>query len=49
MKGPIGEILGAVFLLALVVLLVRPNSLAPDFIAAFGTAMTEVTKYAVAG
>lgn len=47
MKGPFGEILGAVFLLALVVLLVRPDSLAPKFIEAFGTAITAVTEFAV--
>lgn len=43
------DILGAVFLLALVMLLVRPNSYAPAFIKAFGDAMTEVTKFAVSG
>lgn len=43
------EVIGAVFLLALVMLLVRPGSYAPSFIKAFGDAMTEVTKFAVSG
>lgn len=49
MKAAGWEIAGAVFLLALVSLLVRPNSYAPAFIKAFGEAMTEVTKFAVSG
>lgn len=49
MKGAAGEILGAVFVLALVMLLVRPDSLAPSFIKVFGDALTEVTKFAVSG
>ncbi len=49
MNGPVGQILGAVFLLALAALLVRPNSYAPAFIKAFGDAMTEVVKFAVSG
>lgn len=48
-RGPVWEILGAVFLLAFLLLLVRPNSLAPKFISAFGSAMTEVVKFAVTG
>ncbi|NUP38968.1 MAG: hypothetical protein HOY76_18615 [Streptomyces sp.] len=49
MKGAAAEIAAAVFLLALVMILVRPNSLAPKFVGAFGDAMTAVVKYAVSG
>lgn len=49
MKAHVTDIFAALFLLALVMLLVRPNSLAPTFISAFGEAMTAVTKYAVSG
>ena len=48
-KGAVSEVLGAVFLLALIGLLVRPNSYAPAFVKAFGDAMTEVVKFAVSG
>lgn len=47
--GAVGQVLGAVFLLALVALLVRPGSYAPQFIRAFGDAMTEVVHFAVSG
>lgn len=49
MKGAVPDILAAVFLLALVTLLVRPNSLAPAFLTAFGTAFDGMVTYAVAG
>lgn len=49
MRGAVGDVLGAVFLLALVMLLVRPTSYAPSFIKAFGDAMTAVTAFAVSG
>ena len=48
-RGAAGQILAAVFLLALVGLLVRPGSYAPAFIKAFGDAMTNVIEYAVSG
>jgi hypothetical protein len=48
-KSAVGEIVGALFTLALILLLVRPGSLAPKFVSAFGTAMTEVVKFAVSG
>ena len=49
MKGSAADIAAALFLLALVAILVRPNSLAPKFMSAFGDAMTAVVKYAVTG
>lgn len=49
MRAQLTDVLAAVFLLAVVMLLVRPNSLAPKFIKAFGTAMTEVVQFAVSG
>lgn len=49
MKGSAGTILGAVFLLALVMLLVRPNSLAPSFIKNFSAAFNKMIKFAVSG
>lgn len=43
------DILAAVFMLALVLLLVRPSSLAPDFIKAFGAAVDGLVNFAVSG
>jgi len=48
-RGVISEVLAAVFLLALVALLVRPGSFAPAFVKAFGDAMTEIVHFAVSG
>jgi hypothetical protein len=48
-RGALGEVLGAVFLLALAALLVRPGSYAPTFVKAFGDAMTEIVHFAVSG
>jgi hypothetical protein len=45
----VGDILALVFLLALVMLLVRPNSLAPAFIKAFGQGVNGMITYAVSG
>jgi hypothetical protein len=45
----IGDVLAAVFLLALVMLLVRPNSLAPSFLKEFGAGMTAMIEFAVTG
>lgn len=47
-KGDWGDVFAAVFLLALVAVLVRPSSLAPQFVKAFGDAMTGLISYAVA-
>lgn len=41
------DVLAAVFVLALISLMVRPTSLAPAFITAFGDGMTAVTQFAV--
>lgn len=48
-KATISDILAAVFLLALVMILVRPSSLAPEFLKEFGAGMTNLITYAVAG
>jgi hypothetical protein len=40
-----GDVLAGVFLLAIVVLLVRPASLGPGFITALGEAMTALVSY----
>lgn len=45
----VGDVLAAVFLLALVTLLVRPNSLAPAFIKEFGAALDGLVQFAVTG
>lgn len=44
-----GDFVAAVFVLAVVFVLVRPGSLAPKFIGAFGTAMENIVNYAVHG
>lgn len=49
MRAAIGDILAAVFLLALVLILVRPGSLAPAFLNEFGGAMDGLVEFAVAG
>lgn len=48
-KAGAGDILALIFLLALVMLLVRPNSLAPAFIKAFGAGVDGMITYAVSG
>lgn len=48
-KAGLGDILALVFFLALVMLLVRPNSLAPAFIKAFGSGLDGLITYAVSG
>ena len=45
----LADLAAAVFLLALVMLLVRPNSLAPAFLKEFGTAMDGLVTFAVIG
>lgn len=47
MKAAAWDILGLVFILAVVSLLVRPKSLGPDVIQAFGSALTNVVTFAV--
>lgn len=47
-KATWGDVFTAVFVLALVMVLVRPNSLAPSFIKEFGSGITELVTYAVA-
>lgn len=42
-----GDVATSVFILAAVYLLVRPGSLAPTMIQAFGDGMTNLIKYAV--
>lgn len=49
MKAGVADVLAAVFLLALVMLLVRPGSLAPSFIKEFGSAMDMIVTLAVSG
>ncbi len=49
MKGALGDVLAGVFFLALVMLLVRPSSLAPAFLGTFGTAMDELVTFAITG
>jgi hypothetical protein len=48
-KAGIGDVLALVFVLALVMLLVRPKSLAPAFIKAFGQGVDGMITYAVSG
>jgi hypothetical protein len=48
-RARIGDVLAAVFLLALVVLLVRPSSLAPAFLKEFGSAIDGLVSFAVTG
>lgn len=43
-----GDVIALVFVLALVLVLVRPSSLAPEFVKAFGDGMTGLISYAVA-
>lgn len=43
------DALAAVFLLAVVTILVRPNSLAPRFLQDFGTALDNMVHFAVTG
>jgi hypothetical protein len=48
-KYAITDVLAGIFLLALVMILVRPNSLAPAFLKTFGTALDGMVTFAVAG
>jgi hypothetical protein len=44
-----GDVFSAVFLLALIMLLVRPSSLAPQLLQALGNGATAIVRYAVEG
>lgn len=46
-RAGVTDVLAAVFLLALVMTLVRPGSLAPAFIKEFGGAMNKIIAFAV--
>lgn len=46
-KADWGDVIGLVFVLALVSLMVRPSSLAPSFITAFGDGLRAVVTFAV--
>ena len=46
-KASIGDIIAAVFILALVSLMVRPSSLAPGFITSAGEGLTALVQFAV--
>ncbi len=49
MKHDIGDIAVALFLLAIVFILVKPGSLAPKFITAFGEGFDGIVSFAVTG
>ena len=49
MKMAIGDIIAAIFLLAIVAILVRPSSLAPAFLNTFGEAIHGLVTFAVSG
>ncbi len=44
-----GDVIGLVFVLALIVILVRPSSVAPQFVTAFGDGLTTLVSFAAAG
>jgi aromatic ring-opening dioxygenase LigB subunit len=44
-----GDVVGLIFILALLVILVRPSSIAPQFVTAFGDGLTSLVSFAVAG
>jgi hypothetical protein len=44
-----GDLAGAVFVLALIYVLVRPSSIAPAFITGVGAAVRNLVTYAVSG
>lgn len=45
----VADVFSAIFVLALVTILVRPTSLAPKFLQDFGTALDNLVHFAVAG
>jgi hypothetical protein len=48
-RATLADVAAGVFLLALVMLLVRPSSLAPQFVTGFGEALSGLVTYAVTG
>lgn len=44
-----GDVIGLIFILALIVILVRPGSIAPQFVTAFGDGLTSLVSFAAAG
>lgn len=48
-KNDWGDVISLVFLLALLVILVRPSSIAPQFVTAFGDGLTTLVTFAAAG
>lgn len=49
MNHQLGDVLGLIFVLAAIYVLARRNSMAPQFIQAFGDALDGVVKFAVSG
>lgn len=47
MKSSLGEILGLIFILAVITMLVRPNSLGPKLVSTAGQALSDVITFAV--
>lgn len=47
MKRDVADILGLIFILAVIYLLVRPGSLGPDVIGTLGSALANVVTFAV--
>lgn len=48
-RADLAEGVAAVFILAVIFILVRPGSLAPRFVAAFGDGLAGIVNYAVHG
>ena len=44
-----GDVVGLFFVLTLIVILVRPSSVAPQFVTAFGDGLTTLVQFAAAG
>lgn len=44
-----GDVIGLVFVLALILILVRPTSVAPQFVSAFGEGLSSLIAFAAAG
>jgi hypothetical protein len=44
-----GDVVAAGFLLAVIMLLVHPKSIAPSLVTAFGDGLTQIITFAVAG
>lgn len=48
-RATLSDVFAAVFLLAIVLVLVRPTSVAPTFLREFGSAMTGLVTFATTG